>query len=366
MSNIKKINKSFLLIILTLLSFGFLIFYSASTGLAAQGNLNFNSIILNQLFLGVFLGLISMFIFSKIDYNIIKKYAPIWLSLSIILTLMVFIPGLSLEHGGSVRWLKIGNYTFQPSELLKITPIIFLAAWFNHKKKKMSDPFFPILSTISIVLICSIPLILQRDFDVIILITVPLVAMLIVSKAPRKFSFLIGGIAIIILLATLFFVPHIKSRVMGYINPSENGQTINYQSQQSQIAIGSGGILGKGFGKSTQKFGSLPEPTNDSIFAVLAEEFGILGSMFLIILYSLFGIFGYKIATKSKSVFGALFVTGVITLILFQSFLNIASMLGLAPITGQPLVFVSHGGTSLLITLAVMGIILNISKEANA
>lgn len=364
--NKKVANKSFLIIILILVSFGFLIFYSASTGLAARGNLNFNSIILNQLIWGVLLGLVSMFIFSKINYNVIKKYAPIWLILSILLTLAVFIPGFSLEHGGSVRWLKIGGYTFQPSELLKITPIIFLAAWFNYKRKKLSHPYFAILSVISIIMACSIPLILQRDFDVIILITVPLVAMYLVSKAPLKFGLIFGGGALIILLISLFFVPHIKQRVMGYINPSESGQTINYQSQQSQIAIGSGGIFGKGFGKSTQKFGSLPEPTGDSIFAVLSEEFGILGAMFLIILYALFGIFGYKIAIKSKSLFGALFVTGIITLILFQSFLNIASMLGIAPITGQPLVFVSHGGTSLLITLAVMGIILNISKESNA
>ena len=133
--NKKTVNKAFLTVIIILVSFGFLIFYSASTGLAAKGNLNFNSIILGQLIWGVFLGLISMFVFSKINYNIIKKYAPIWLILSVILTLAVFIPGLGLEHGGSMRWLKIAGYTFQPSEFLKITPIIFLAAWFNHKRK---------------------------------------------------------------------------------------------------------------------------------------------------------------------------------------------------------------------------------------
>jgi cell division protein FtsW len=205
---------------------------------------------------------------------------------------------------------------------------------------------------------------LQRDFDVIILISLVLGAMYFVSNTPIKMGLILVSIIGLIGLILFLSVPHINSRIIGYLNPESGGQTINYQVQQSQIAIGSGGIFGKGFGQSTQKFGNLPEPTNDSIFAVLGEEFGLFGISLLLAVYVLFAIYGYKISTNAQNTFGSLFTFGIITLILIQSLMNIASMVGIFPITGQPLVFVSHGGTSMLVTLAMMGIILNISRTS--
>lgn len=366
MSKSQKVNNSFMWTVILLVVFGFTIFYSASTGLAARGDLNFHKNILDQLLWGIALGFVAMFIFSKIDHNIFKKYGMLIFIGSLILTFLVFIPGLGIEHGGSTRWLNLKIISFQPSEILKVASIIFIASWFNFNKKKLKQPYFAILSVSIALVIISIPLIFQKDFDIIFLIAIPLAAMYFVAKAPWKTGLTLG--IILILLATIiaFSVPYIKSRIIGYINPSQSGQTINYQAQQSQIAIGSGGLFGKGFGQSTQKFGLLPEPTKDSIFAVLAEEFGLLGSVFLLSLYFLFAIFGYKIASRAQTMFGSLFVFGIITIILIQSLMNIASMVGLFPITGQPLVFVSHGGTSLLVTLSMMGIILNISKTSKS
>lgn len=363
MNNSKKSDRSFLWTVVTLVLFGFVVFYSASTGLAARNGLDFYNIILNQLLVGVFGGFVFMFLFSKIDNKYIKKLGLVIFIGAIILNLIIFIPGLGLEHGGSIRWIKFGNFTFQPSEFLKVSSIIFIAAWFNFNKKKLKKPFFGSISILSTILITAIPLVLQRDFDVILIIGIVLSLMYLISGAPIKNALILGLALLIIGGSLVFSVDHIRNRIMGYLNPETGGQTINYQSQQSKIAIGSGGIFGKGFGQSTQKFGNLPEPTNDSIFAVLGEELGLLGTMFLIVLFSLFAIFGYKIVSNTNDIFGALFTFGIVNLVLIQSFINISSMVGIIPITGQPLVFVSHGGTSLAVTLAMMGIILNISKQ---
>lgn len=364
MYNKIKVEKYFLWTVIILTLFGFLIFYSASTGLAAKENLNFYSRIINQFTIGILGGLFLMFIFYKIINNdFIKKHAIILFLISFTLNLVVFIPGVGIEHGGSIRWIDFKFFTLQPSELLKITSIIFFASWINYHKEKIKKNFFSIISLCVLILLISIPLIFQRDFDTIFLITVPICAMYLVAKAPFKHFLLFLSLPIILGLILFFTVPHINSRIMGFLNQSEDGQTINYQTQQSQIAIGSGGIFGKGLGKSTQKFGALPEPTSDSVFAVLAEETGLIGATFILILYLLLIVFGYKIALNSKNIYGSLFTFGVMTLIATQSIMNIASMVGLFPITGQPLVFVSHGGTSLLVTLASMGMILNISKK---
>jgi cell division protein FtsW len=366
MNKVLKVDKYFLWTIITLVVFGFLIFYSASTGLAIKGNLNFYSRIITQLSVGVLAGLFFMFIFSTIKIDFIKKYAFIWFALSFILCFLVFIPGLGYEHNGSRRWIDLGFFTFQPSELLKLASIIFVASWFNYNKKKIKESYFSIISISIIIFLISIALIFQKDFDTIFLISLTIIGIYFVAKAPVKHAFVLILIMFSMALSLIFYVPHIKARVFAMFDKTENGQTINYQIQQSQIAIGSGGINGKGFGKSTQKFGSLPEATSDSIFAVLSEELGFLGSSFLILLYFFFFIFGYKIAINAKTMFGSLFVFGIITLVISQSLMNISSMIGIIPITGQPLVFVSHGGTSMLITMIAMGIVLNISKDQKA
>ena len=366
MPKLKSINKPFLWTVIILVLFGFTIFYSASTGLAARQGFDFYNIIFTQFSVGLVGGLLAMFGLSHLNYGIFKKYGLMIFILSLIGMFAVFVPGLGLEHGGSTRWIQLGGITFQPSEFLKVASIIFIASWFNFHKKKMNSPWFAISSVLITVVLVAIPLVMQRDFDVIILIALVLGAMFFVSKTPLKMVAILGSIIAVIGLILFLAVPHINSRVMGYLNPESEGQTINYQAQQSQIAIGSGGIFGKGFGQSTQKFGSLPEPTNDSIFAVLGEEFGLFGITILIALYLLLAIFGYKIATHSKDTFGSLFTFGIITLIIIQSLMNIASMVGIFPITGQPLVFVSHGGTAMFVTLAMMGIILNISRTSKA
>ena len=187
--------------------------------------------------------------------------------------------------------------------------------------------------------------------------------MLFVSGAPLKYIFGIVGIAIVALVILVSFKPYLKDRVNTFLNPGENSSTTSYQLQQSLIAVGSGGFFGRGLGQSIQKFNYLPEPQGDSIFAVLGEEMGFFGCAIVICLYIAFLLRGYRIALRNApDSFAKLLVIGFVTIITAQSFMNIASIIGVFPLTGVPLVFISQGGTALLLSLGMMGIILNISK----
>ncbi len=186
--------------------------------------------------------------------------------------------------------------------------------------------------------------------------------MLFVSGVSWKkiIGIVVIGIAGVVILA--LFRPYLMSRIKTYINPSSDSQGSSYQLQQGLIAIGSGGIFGRGLGQSVQKFNYLPEPQGDSIYAVIGEEFGFIGSALLVVLYVFLAIRGYKIAMQSRDVFGQYLVIGIVTVLVSQSFLNMASLVGLFPLTGVPLVFISQGGTALFIALFASGIVLNVSR----
>ena len=186
--------------------------------------------------------------------------------------------------------------------------------------------------------------------------------MLFVSGIPMKYIFGAGAGIVLILGSFVFFTPYLQERVKTFLDPSVDPQGSSYQIQQSLIALGSGGIFGRGFGQSVQKFSYLPEPQGDSIFAVLGEELGFVGTLGMIFLYLLFLLRGFRIANNSPNLFSRLLVSGIVILIVAQSFMHIASITGVFPLTGVPLPFVSHGGTSLMIYLMATGIILNISK----
>lgn len=359
-----RVDRSFLIIVAALVLFGFFIFTSASMGLLAQDSdgVKFNSIAFNQIFFGLVLGLIALFGASKIHYRNWRRYAFYFFIFSILLNILVFIPFLSLEHGGARRWLLIGNFSFQPSEVLKIGYLIYLATWLSGVREKVATFKFGLLPFMIITGICGILLLLQPDTDTFIVMAIAGTAMLLSAGARWRdvlILVLIGAIALTILIFTR---PYVKQRVMTFLNPSSNPQSSGYQIQQSLIAIGSGGIGGKGFGQSVQKFGFLPEPYGDSIFAVASEEFGFIGAVILIALYCAFGVKGLRIANRAPDVFGGLLVIGIVILIVTQSFINMAAMLGVLPLSGLPLIFVSQGGTALLFALAEVGIVLNVSK----
>jgi len=361
-----KIDNFFLGIIIALVVIGIITFTSASLGILAKNEAKFYGVIFGQFVFGIVGGLIALWIGLKIPYKFFRKNALILFVLSIILTALVFIPGIGQPHNGARRWIDILGYSFQPVEFLKIGFIIYFAAWLSWVKDKVKDPLFSILPLVISIGIIAGVLINQPDTKSLILIVATALVMLFVSGTPLKFILGLLGIILIAFIILVSFKPYLKERVDTFFNPSENSRSSSYQLQQSLIAVGSGGVLGRGLGQSIQKFNYLPEPQGDSIFAVIGEELGFIGGLIIICLYVAFALRGFRIALRNApDSFAKLLVIGFITIITAQSFMNIASIIGVFPLTGVPLVFISHGGTALLLSLGMMGIVLNISQYQN-
>ncbi len=355
-------DKVFFLLTLALIIFGFFIFTSASLGLLAKDKGNFGDVAFSQTFFGLFLGTLAMLTLSKIHYRKWRKYAIYIFLFSVIATILVFIPGLGFQHGGARRWVYILGISFQPAEFLKIGFIIYLSTWLSGIKNEIEKIHLGLVPFLILVGIAASLLLTQPDIGTFLVIAAAGFSIFVAAGAKWRdvIIFMILGVIGIGLIALL--KPYATERIITFLDPSRDYQRASYQLQQSLIAIGAGGTFGRGFGQSIQKFGFLPEPVGDSIFAVAAEEFGFLGSLLLITLFVFFALRGLKIAKWSPDKFGGLLVVGIIMLIIIQSFFNIASMTGVVPMSGLPLLFVSHGGTALFFTLASIGIVLNVSR----
>ena len=358
-----RIDRFFLISVGVLTLFGFVIFLSASLGLLAQNGANFGTVADKQA-VSLVIGLICFYMFSQIDYTWLRKLAlPIFLG-AIVINLLLFIPGLALHVNGASRWINVGPLSFQPSELLKIAFIIYMAAWAYFVKDRIVTLRAGLIPYVAIVGILSLLLLAQSDTDTLLIIAGTGLIMFIVAGLPMKHVAIAFCLLGVLVGGVILVRPYALQRVKTYLNHGADTQGSGYQINQSLIAIGSGRVVGRGFGQSIQKFGYLPQPTDDSIFAVAAEEFGFVGSVGLLLLYVLFAGSVFRIGTRSKDIFGGLLAIGVAILIVTESFMNMAAMLGLIPLSGVPLLFVSHGGTALIITLITAGIVANISKHS--
>lgn len=361
---LRKIDKPFLASFIILVAAGFLIFSSASLGLLARSESRFTAIALNQLFFGLCLGSIACIITSLVPVRFWKKYSLVIFIFTIILAALVLVPGIGLTRNGATRWLPILGYTFQPSELLKLGYIFYLGAVLTKNKGSLGKLKYGLLPFLAITAIVAALILPEPDNDTFFMIAFSGFIMYFVAGGRKREILGIIAIGVICIGSAIAFWPYARDRVATFMNPGGNSLTSGYQIQQSLIAIGSGGVLGKGFGQSTQKFNFLPEPIGDSIFAVASEEFGFWGSLTIVALYLLFALRGLKIALRAPDDFSRLLVVGIVILITVSAFLNIAAMLGIIPLTGTPLTFISQGGTALFIAMAEVGIILNISKHS--
>lgn len=362
MASRKNVDQTFLFISIILIVVGFAIFSSASLALLAKENSNYSGIAFSQTILGLFMGTVFMIIISRLDFKIWKKSA-FWFFLgAIVLNILVLVPSIGLEHAGAHRWIMLGPVSFQTSEILKLAFIIYFAVWCAGVKDKIRSFRWGFLPLIIIFAILAVLLLKQPDTDNLILTIFAGMAMFIVSGGQWRYLFMvvIAGILGITILA--FMRPYVMQRITTFINPQADNLGASFQIQQSLIAVGSGGLFGRGFGQSVQKFTYLPEPVGDSVFAVAAEEFGFVGSVFLLVLFALFAIRGLKIASKVSNIFGRLVIVGIVIMIVSQAFVNIGAMLGVIPLSGITLPFISHGGTSLFITLIEVGIVLSVSR----
>ena len=359
-----RVDIPFFISICILVVFGYLIFTSASFGLLSKQAVKYSNVAFNQTVYGLILGIIACIITSKIDYKIYRKYSFYLYVLSIILTLLVFVPGIGFTSGGASRWIHIGTFSLQPSELMKIGFIIYFSAWLSGMKDKADTFQYGFLPFLILTAINGAVLLSQPDTDTFLITVIAGLSIFLVGGGRWKYVFMTGAIGLLFFLVGLAFTkPYVMNRITTFINPSANSLGSGYQIQQSLIAVGSGGVFGRGFGQSIQKFNVLPEPIGDSIFAVASEEFGFTGATAIVLLFIFFGFRGLKIASNASDNFGRLTAVGIVIMIISQAFVNIGAMVGVLPLSGITLPFISHGGTALFMTLVEVGIVLNISKN---
>jgi cell division protein FtsW len=348
-----NIDYAFVTFLFILTVFGLVMLTSASSDLARSQFGDSFYYLKHQIFFGLLPGLVGFFAGLFIDYHFWAKISVWLIALSIGLLLLVFTP-LGFHALGADRWVHFGSFSFQPGEIVKFTFIVYAAAWLAKGKMRAQSfgngllPFGLLLGSVIL------PLILQPATTTAVLIAVGALAMYFAAGAKIRYISLIVLLGAAAFAALVFVTPYRFQRVTGFLNKQSNVLTTNYQLNQAMIAIGSGGLWGVGYGRSTTKLHFLPEPIGDSIFAVIGEELGFVGSGALIIVFLLFIWRGLKIAKNASDAFGRLMVTGFMTIIGFQTFVNIGAISGVIPLTGVPLPFISYGGTA-LVTLLTMG-----------
>ncbi|OHD65530.1 MAG: cell division protein FtsW [Spirochaetes bacterium RBG_13_51_14] len=346
------------LVILTLLGIGIAMCYSASAVYALK-TFGDSYYFLKRQLLWFAAGFMLMLVFKEIDYRKYIRHTKIMLLLSVILLTLVFIPGIGHSIKGSARWLGLGPFAFQPSEFVKIFMVIYLAKVFSSEA---GDHLVQILIPVVIVSVIFLMIMLQPDFGTAIDILAVSVFILFVSGFPFLYIIFLFIISIPMFYLLIYLVEYRKERVMAYMNPWAYRYGIGYHIIQAFIAFKKGGFFGVGLGNGTQKLSRLPEPHTDFIFAVIAEETGLLGTMFILLLFVAVLWRGIVIATGAQDNFGRLLAVGLSLMVVVQAFINIGVATGMLPTKGIPLPFISYGGSSLLSNMIAAGILLNISK----
>lgn len=337
---------------------GLMILSSASVVLSQQRLGNPYGFLKHQLVFGVLIGLVAGFIAYKVPYQKLQKLSFFLLVVALVALAIVLMPYAQHRSGGAGRWLDFGWSTFQPSELAKLFFLIYFAAFLTKK----NPPKHQFAIVVIILVLVSALLILQPDLSTLGIIVLSCGVLYFLSGA--KMSYLLGilisgGMA---LTLAVRLKPYRWQRFLSYLNPDIDVVGKSYQINQALLALGSGGIWGVGLGHSRQKFNYLPEPMGDSIFAILGEEMGFIGTIIFLFLFLFLFIRAFKIAKNADTDFGRLLAFGIGFWLFLQAFVNIAATCGLLPVAGIPLPFVSYGGSSMVVSLVAVGILLNISK----
>jgi cell division protein FtsW len=345
------------LVTLGLVAFGLVMVYSASSARAmlAAGD---PSYYLKRQALYALLGLAALAVLSRLDFRSLRFAAGPLVGGSFVLLLAVL--ALGTEVNGARRWLSTGVIDFQPSELAKLALALWVAAFLARRPAPTT--LSELLRPLGLVVGLAAGLILvEPDLGTAIAIAVMVTGMLVVAGTPSRVLAGGAGIAVMILLAAIWLEPYRRTRFLSFLDPWQDPDGAGFQSVQAMIALGSGGFFGVGLGESVQKVYYLPEASTDMIFAIVGEELGLLGSIGVIAAFALFGYAGFNIALRCREPFGKFLATGLTALVCGQAAVNMGAVLGLLPLTGIPLPFVSYGGSSLVIGLASVGVLLNIA-----
>lgn len=372
---------------------GILIIFSVSAAVSRAKFGNTHYFLSHQLLFGLIPGLVLAFLALKLRLEFFKKWAPVFLLINVVLMFLVFFPKIGVQSGGASRWLNLGIVTLQPSEFLKFTFILYLAAWlsgrtartklklrgrsvgdeggafiFNFARSSstlrtrsfLNETFVAFLV---IIFLITLLLVLQSDVSTLGIIILTAMMAYFLTGTPLWHMMLLFFVGFASLLALIKISPYRLNRILVFLKPGDDPLGIGYHVNQALIAVGSGGIFGLGLGMSQQKFGFLPQTLADSIFAVYSEELGFIGGAGLIFLFLIFFWRGFKIGLAAKDKFSQLLAFGITFWIVIQAFINIGSAIGVLPLAGIPLPFISYGGSALISELFGVGMLLNISKS---
>jgi cell division protein FtsW len=348
-----------LLVTLALVAFGLVMVYSATSASAALANGD-SSYYLRKQGLYALVGVAFLLLLRRTGYRALRLLSPALVLGSIGLLLAVLAMGQTVN--GARRWLQVGPAVFQPSELAKLALVLFAAAYLSrHPAPRTLGELMKPLGLVTGV-VCAL-LLVQPDLGTAITIAVMIGGVLVVSGVSGRLLATAGGICVTLIIAAAWFEPYRRARLLSFLNPWDDAQGAGYQPVQAMLALGSGGIFGEGLGRSAQKVNYLPEAHTDMIFAIIGEELGLVGATALIAAYAAFAYAGFRVALACRDPFGKRVAAGITTLVCGQALINLAAVMGAAPLTGITLPFVSYGGSSLVVGLAAVGILLNIAGD---
>lgn len=358
----KQIDKVLFISIIMLSLFGLIMIYSASS---IWSEYKFNDSFHYLKYQAVFLmiGIIVMIMFSKIDTKLYYEKSNKILLVCLILLVLVLIPGIGSVRNGSRSWFGIGPFGIQPSEAAKLGLIIFTSKYLTNSNKFLKSYKQGVFPILGITLLIFGLIMLQPDLGTGLILVTSIISLLFIAGVNMKFFLYMGFLGLMGVVVLIIIAPYRMDRITSFIDPWSDALGTGFQIIQSLYAIGPGGLLGVGFSNSIQKHFYLPEPQTDFIFSIIAEEFGVLGAFIVVGLFSIILIRGIKIALSTKDQFSKYLAFGMVFQIIFQTIMNLMVVIGLIPVTGVTLPFLSYGGSSLLISMVSMGILLNISRS---
>ena len=343
--------------------FGLIVLASASVVLSQERYNESFYFVRHQLMYGFAVGVVAYIVGMKLSLEWLKRIAPILLGAAIILLALVLLPGLGYTYGGANRWITIGPFSLQPSEPAKLAILVYLAAWLSQHQKelhRLRDGFMPFTVIVAVI---GFLILLQPDIGTLFVITAASTLVFFFAGGRITHLALFGVVALLVIGSYVALDEHRIQRVTTFLTPTADVQDSGYQVRQSLIAIGAGGIGGKGYGDSQQKYSYLPEPMGDSIYAIMAEELGFVGATLLIVVYLGIGYIGYQIIRHTTDTFSRLMAFGIVALLLIQAFVNIGVVTASIPFTGITLPFISYGSSSLITFLAAAGLLTNVARK---
>lgn len=347
---------------LCLLAFGAVMVFSATSAPNVLQGGDGTGYLVKYLAYGV-VGVLVMHVMARHGLELARRFGPLLLGVGFVLMVAVHVPGIGVSVNGAQRWIGLGPLTFQPSEIMKLALVLYVARMLAERPKRMRTVQTLVSPMLLVVGAACLLIVTTPDLGTTLIVGCTVAAMLLVAGAPIRVLGTLAGASAGAVAVLAFTVPYMRDRMTSFLDPWADAGGAGFQAVQGQIALGSGGLLGVGPGQSVQKIFYLPEAHTDFILAVIGEELGLVGVFALLSLYGLIAYAGLRTAKGARSQFERLLAAGIVSLIVGQALLNVFAVLGLAPLTGEPLPFVSSGSTSITVMLASMGLLLNIASR---